>query len=383
MSFNALLSRSSSRLLASLAAAIALSGCALAPGMYIGDSMQKTRGDSAAQNAPPPGRLTAITPDLIRQQRTAGNAELGLDVKQLFDLPKPYIIGPGDVLNIVVWNHPELTVPAAGGLGTDAGSLAAVGNGLSVSQQGFVQFPYMEKAMLIGLTEYQARDLFTQQLAKFINNPQVTIRVQSYRSGRVYLDGEFRSPGLQSLNDIPMTLPEAIGRAGGFTPLADRSSVAITRNGSTVVVNLPQLAALGVNPSNILLSNGDLVNVLNREESKVFVLGEVLRPSTQTLRNGRLSLNEALGDAGGVSQISGDPRQIFVIRAASTFEPEIYHLDASSPAAFALAEGFALRARDVIYVDPVPLVRWNRVISLMLPSALAVITTRSVGNAIN
>jgi polysaccharide export outer membrane protein len=351
--------------------------------MYIGDSMQKISGDSAAQNAPPPGRLTAITPDLIRQQRTAGNAELGLDVKQLFDLPKPYIIGPGDVLNIVVWNHPELTVPAAGGLGTDAGSLAAVGNGLSVSQQGFVQFPYMEKAMLIGLTEYQARDLFTQQLAKFINNPQVTIRVQSYRSGRVYLDGEFRSPGLQSLNDIPMTLPEAIGRAGGFTPLADRSSVAITRNGSTVVVNLPQLAALGVNPSNILLSNGDLVNVLNREESKVFVLGEVLRPSTQTLRNGRLSLNEALGDAGGVSQISGDPRQIFVIRAASTFEPEIYHLDASSPAAFALAEGFALRARDVIYVDPVPLVRWNRVISLMLPSALAVITTRSVGNAIN
>lgn len=382
MSFNALLSRSSSRLLASLAAVIALSGCALAPGMYIGDSMQKTGGDSA-QNAPPPGRLTAITPDLIRQQRTAGNAELGLDVKQLFDQPKPYIIGPGDVLNIVVWNHPELAIPAAGGLATDAGSLAAVGNGLSVSQQGFVQFPYMGKAMLIGLTEYQARDLFTQQLSKFINNPQVTIRVQSYRSGRVYLDGEFRLPGLQSLNDIPMTLPEAIGRAGGFTPLADRSSVAITRNGSTVVVNLPQLAALGVNPSNILLSNGDLVNVLNREESKVFVLGEVLRPSTQTLRNGRLSLNEALGDAGGVSQISGDPRQIFVIRAASTFEPEIYHLDASSPTAFALAEGFALRARDVIYVDPVPLVRWNRVISLMLPSALAVTTTRSVGNAIN
>jgi len=379
MSFLALLSRANVRLLASLAAVLTLSGCALAPGMYVGSSMQKA-GDSSAQDEPPPGRLTAITPELIRQQRAAGNADIGLDVKQLFDLPKPYVIGPGDVINIVVWNHPELAVPAAGGLATDAGSFAAVGNGLSVSQQGFVQFPYMDNANLTGLTEYQARDLFTQNLAKFIKDPQVTIRVQSYRSGRIYLDGEFRLPGLQSLNDIPMTLPEAIGRAGGFTPLADRSSVAITRNGKTVVVNLPQLTALGVNPSSILLSNGDLVNVLNRDESKVFVMGEVLRPSTQTLRNGRLSLNEALGDAGGVNQISGDPRQIFVIRASNTLEPEIYHLDARSPTAFAMAEGFALRARDVIYVDPVPLVRWNRVISLILPSAQAVNVTGEAAN---
>ena len=379
MSFHALLPRSSSRLLASLAAVMVLSGCALAPGMYVGSSMQKDA-DASAQDAPPPGRLTAITPDLIRQQRTDANVDISPGVKQLFDQPKPYVIGPGDVLHIVVWDHPELSIIAAGGLGTDATSLAPVGNGFNVSQQGFVQFPYMGNVKLTGLTEYQARDLFTQNLSKFIKDPQVTVRVQSYRSGRVYLDGELVRPGLQPLNDVPMTLPEAIGRAGGFTPLADRSSVAISRNGSTVIVNLPQLTARGVNPSNILLSHGDLVNVLSRDESKVFVMGEVLRPSTQTLRNGRLSLNEALGDAGGVNQISGDPRQIFVIRASNTLEPEIYHLDARTPAAFALAEGFALRARDVIYVDPVPLVRWNRVISLILPSAQAVNVSGEAAN---
>ena len=189
-----------------------------------------------------------------------------------------------------------------------------------------------------------------------------------------------RTPGLQALNDIPMTLPEAIGRAGGVTALADRSAIAVTRGNSTAVVNLPQLIARGINPTSILLRNGDLVRVLGREEAKVFVMGEVLRPSTQTLRNGRLTLNEALGEAGGVSQISGDPRQIFVVRAANTEAPEIYHLDARSPTAFALAEGFELKARDVIYVDPVPLVRWNRVISLILPSAQAVTTTRDAVN---
>jgi polysaccharide export outer membrane protein len=67
---------------------------------------------------------------------------------------------------------------------------------------------------------------------------------------------------------------------------------------------------------------------------------------------------------------------VFVVRVADPTKPEIFHLDISSPLAFVLAEGFELRDRDVVYVDPVPLVRWNRVISLILPSAQAITVTR-------
>jgi polysaccharide export outer membrane protein len=373
-----------------LLVAALLNGCAYAPGMYVGNTNTSkanvgigawfgSQPDTTA-DAPPVGRVITITNTLIRNQRTTQPTDLGTDVKKLFDLAKPYTIGPNDVLNIVVWDHPELSVPAAGGLGTDAGSLSSIGNGFNVSPQGLIQFPYAGTLKLAGLTEYEARDLLTARLTKYIKDPQVTLRIQAYRSGRIYIDGEVRLPGLQSLNDVPMTLPEAIARSGGMTALADRSAIAITRDGSTTVVNLPQLLQRNINPNNIMLRNGDLVQVLGREEAKVFVMGEVTRPNTLTLRNGRLTLNEALGEAGGVSQISGDPRQIFVVRAANTEQPEIYHLDASSPTAFALAEGFELKARDVIYVDPVPLVRWNRVISLILPSAAAVTTTRSAIN---
>ncbi|MBK5205295.1 MAG: polysaccharide biosynthesis/export family protein [Polaromonas sp.] len=380
------------RVLVPLLAAITLSGCALAPGMYVGKSLSgsdgatnpwsitQARSAAAAQDAPPPGSLTAITPELIRQQRASRSTDIAPDVKKLFDLPKPYLIGAGDVLNIMVWDHPELTIAPAGGLATDAGSLSPVGNGYNVSTQGLVQFPYVGTLKLAGLTEYEARDLLTQRLSKYLKDPQITVRIQSFRSGRVYLDGEVRIPGLQAVNDIPMTLPEALGRAGGFTATADRSAIAITRNGTTTLVNLPQLTARGINPSTILLSNGDLVRVLGREESKVFVLGEVLRPITQTLRDGHLTLNEALGESGGVNPISGDPRQIFVIRAANTDQPKIYHLDARSPTAYALAEGFELQARDVVYVDPAAIVRWNRVISLILPSAQVVSSAHSAVN---
>jgi len=363
-----------------------LTGCAYAPGLSMGQQLSAVSNQSEtvegdAQDAAPAGALVSITPDLLQQQRAVQPTDIGQDVKNLFGEAGPYTIGAGDVLNIVVWDHPELAIIPAGSSSTaDASSLTSVGNGYNVSPDGLIQFPYVGKVNLGGMTEYQARDLLTQRLTKYIKDPQVTVRIQSYRSGRVYIDGEVRVPGLQPINDLPMTLPEAINRAGGFTATADRSRVAISRDGSTTSVNFQQLSALGINPNQILLRRGDLLHVHHRDESKVFVMGEVTRPLAQQLRNGRLTLNEALGEAGGVNTVSGDPRQIYVVRGTAQGRSEIFHLDASSPMAYALAEGFELRSHDVVYVDPVPLVRWNRVISLILPSAQAVNVTRSATN---
>ena len=322
-------------------------------------------------------------------------------MKSLFAEPKAYGIGPGDVINIVVWNHPELVLaPAGATLTAEASGLASVGNGYNVSPEGLIQFPLLGTFKIADLTENKAREELTRRLSKFIKDPQITLRVQAYRAGRVYVDGEVRIPGLQAINDIPMTLPEAISRAGGLTPTADRATVAVTRKGATTVINMPQLVTLGINPSRIMLAAGDLVRVGNRDDSKIYVMGEVTKPMALPLRNGRLTLNEALGESGGVNATSGDPRQIYVVRSRSgdsatvadtsgtatpitpitPTTPEIYHLDASSPAAYALAEGFELKSRDVVFVDPVPLVLWNRVVSLILPSAQVANVTRAAVN---
>ena len=358
--------------------AAALSGCALAPGANFGSAVAAPAANlvpqsSGAADLPPPGALKSITPELIRRQRAAQATEVSADVKRLFGVAQPYRIGSGDILNIVVWDHPDLVLAPAGSLSTDAVTGSPVSNGYNVSADGAIQFPYVGSFKVAGLTEFEVRDRLATRLAKYFSEPKVTVRIQSYRAGRVYVDGEVRAPGLQAVNDIPMTLPEAIHRAGGFTAEADRSAVSVSRNGATILVDLPRLAALGVNPTDILLAAGDLVRVLSREDAKVYVMGEVTRPVAQPLRNGRLTLNQALGEAGGVSTTTGNPQQIYVVRAAgAAATPEIFHLDASAPVAYALAEGFELRARDVVYVDPAPLVRWNRVISLILPSAQVV-----------
>jgi len=332
--------------------------------------------DAAGADLAPAGALKDITPELIRAMRAGQVHDVGEDVRSLFGQPAQYRIGAGDILNIVVWDHPELSLQPAGSITTDAVSGSPVSNGYNVSHDGLIQFPYVGNFKVGGLTEYEVRDGLVKRLSRYLNEPKLTVRVQSYRNGRVYVDGSVRTPGLQAVNDIPMTLPEAINRAGGFATDADRSAVAVSRNGKTILVNMPQLVRLGVNPNEIMLAAGDMVRVFSQDDAKVYVLGEVTRPAAQVLRNGRMTLNQALGEAGGVSTTSADPRQIYVVRAKSGNGPDIFHLDASSPVAYALAEGFELRPRDVVYVDPAPLVRWSRVINLILPSAQVV----GVGN---
>ena len=65
-----------------------------------------------------------------------------------------------------------------------------------------------------------------------------------------------------------------------------------------------------------------------------------------------------------------------VIRNVSDKHPEVFHLDAASPVALALAASFELHAKDVVYVDAAPLARWNRVITQVLPSAQLVVDAK-------
>lgn len=357
--------------------AILMSACALTPGTYIGDPDTTAR--RMEEQGAPPGALKTITPQLIQEEKQKQSVEVREDVQRLFATPQPYTIGPGDILNIMVWNHPELALTgASSGNVNDYASESEVGNGYNVSSDGTIQFPFLGSVKVAGMTEAQVRNTMTQSLSRYLNAPQLTVRIQAYRSGRVYADGAVSKPGLLALNDIPLTLPEAISRAGGFTPEADRSSIILSRNGVATRISLPQLSRLGLDPSRIMLQNGDVLRVSSREESKVYLLGDVFAPRAQPMNDGELSLAQALGEAGGVNPETGNPRQIYVIRKGDANHPEIYHLDAKSPTAFVLASQFVLQPHDMVFVDPAAVVRWNRVISMILPSYGAVYTTREM-----
>ena len=323
--------------------------------------------------------VKVITPQLVKQERKARDKRTTDDISQLMGAPKPYTIEKGDILSIVVWDHPELTTEGGGGAAaTDVGPAVTPSAGFAVDHSGLIQFPYAGEIKVAGLTEDEARRLLTKKLAHYIRQPRVTLRVQSYRSKRVYVDGEVRNPGLQAIDDIPMTLMEAINRAGGLLPTADQSQIILSRQGKSYRISLPEMVQKGINPSSVMLSSGDVVRVVSREDSKVFVSGEVNAPRALTMRNGRLTLNEALGETGGISPLSGDASQVYVIRRTGD-EPVVYRLDANAAGAMAMAEGFELEPKDVVYVAATPLMNWHRTISQLLPGALSSAVSAGTG----
>lgn len=318
----------------------------------------------------PEGAMTPISPALIRAMAEAQPTAISPDVKALFGEAPAYTIGPGDVVGVIVYDHPEL-LPSAGAVisqQVDPTGIS-VAPGFIVSATGQISFPYIGRVKMQGLTEIEASDLIAERIATYIKSPQVTVRIQSFRSRRAFVEGEVRTPGLQVFTDVPMTLAEALNRAGGITANGDRSFVTLTRGDRTTLIDLPKLQDLGATAASIPLQNGDVVQVRNRDESKVVVMGEVLRPSALLMHNGRLSLNEALGEAGSASLGTANTGQIYVVRNKAEGSPSVFHLNAKNPAAMALADRFPLQPRDVVYIDSVPLVSWNRVASLILPAA--------------
>ncbi len=359
---------------------VLLAGCtAMAPGIQFADTAPAVS-SREPQTHPP---IRPITPALVRAEREERDRRVADDIGALMHPVEPYRIAAGDVLAIVVWDHPELSatmLPPAPAAGAGAIGIAASpmqpGSGFEVDQQGMLDFPYAGRLKLAGLTPAQAQELLTTRLAVYLRKPKLTLRVLSYRSKRVYVDGEVKMPGVQPINDIAMTLTEAINRAGGMNPVADQSRVSVTRDGKTYLINLPLLVQRGLNPSAVTLQNGDLVRVPSREDSKVFLSGEVSAPRALAMRNGRLTLNEALGEAGGINPVTGDARKVYVVRRNGQ-ESVVYQLDANAPGALAMAEGFELLPKDVVYVAATALTNWNRTISAMIPGSLptAVIAT--------
>jgi len=278
-----------------------------------------------------------------------------------------YRVGSRDILNITVWGHPELTIPAG-----EFRSAETAGN--VVGEDGTFFYPYAGIIRAVGRTVEEIREELTLKLSKYIENVQLDVRVAGYRSQRVYVVGEVAQPGIHLVRDIPLTVLEAINSAGGVTPKADLRNITLTRNDRTYSINLLSLYEGGDVKQNVLLRHGDVLNVPDNDFNKVFVLGETtmgrgfgVRPRSVVMNKARMTLTEALTEGGGFDQETADAARIFVFRSALG-KSAIYHLDAKSPDAFILAERFPLQSRDVVFVDRAEGIRWNQIIGQIQPT---------------
>ena len=181
-----------------------------------------------------------------------------------------YRIGPQDVLTITVFGEAELS------------------GKYTVEQDGTFTFPLVGRVKAGGVTLREFEQELKKQLADgFLKNPQVSIAIETYRSQRILVMGEVRSPGEYQLTG-DMTLLAALARAGGTTPAASREALIVRtppRGGETakaareaeiIRIDLGELQA-GNMALNVTLQDGDTINVPKAQS--VFVTGQVKSPA--------------------------------------------------------------------------------------------------------
>lgn len=274
-----------------------------------------------------------------------------------------YLVGPGDVLSVIVFNHPELTLPAGE-------SRSAEESGFQVSSGGTFNYPYIGVVQAQGRTAEQIRGDISQRLREFIPDPQVDVRIVTYNAQSVVVSGEVGNPRRHVLTSVPMTLVDAINAAGGFTGVADQRAVTLQRGGQVHSVDVRGFLEGGLRQNNPVLRNGDVVSVPRRRAEEAFLLGEIANPDVINLANEPVTLTQAITRLGGLQQRRADARGVLVFRLNGD-HLRVFQLDTSRPAGLMLGTRFVLEPGDVVYVLRSPLQRWNDTISRLLPSVRA------------
>lgn len=349
--------------------ACALQACMWSPGMKM-----KTEGHLSDVSVPvlKDGKVATekvtivpITAELLIARETLKHQQAAIPAVEPVDTT--YRVGPHDRLEITFWEHPELNDPGGEQIPSELA-------GKVVKDDGTLFYPYVGNIEAAGKTVGEVRDLLTRGLSKYFKKVKLDVRVVSFLSHRVYVVGEVKNPGIQSMVDTPLTVAEAVSRAGGATPEADLSGVTLSRGDKLYPIDLQALYEQGGNGQNVYLKDGDVINVPDRRDNKVFVLGEVGQQTPVQIHKGKLTLQQALLE-NGINFGSSKPEDIYVIRGAQA-QPEIFHLNAESPDAMILADRFSLQPHDVVFVGTAGITRWSRVMNQLLPNSMTQMMTR-------
>jgi polysaccharide export outer membrane protein len=336
----------------------------------------KQRISTAHNDVPKRVRIFTLNPMLVAKMKQPtpsphSNASLKAQIERY-----QYRIGKGDVLSIIVWDHPEITTPAGQ-------YRSSVESGNEVRADGSIYYPYIGSVYVSGKTIPEVRDEVSMRLAKYIEKPQVEVKVAAFRSQRVYITGEVGTKGEQPITNVPLTVLDAINKAGGVSDKVDWQNVSLIHDNHEHKLSLYALMQHGDLTQNKLLRNGDILYVPNDEDRKVFVMGEVSNQVIKMARTG-MSLTEAVSQVGGTSNINVDATGIFVIRAipSNLGKPKsllanIYQLNLRDATSAILGTEFALQPYDIVYITATPIARWNRVVAQLMPTIAAVNAFRS------
>lgn len=201
-----------------------------------------------------------------------------------------YIIGPGDVLDIVVLKDDNLT------------------REVTVDKDGNITLPYIKEVAVSGLTSQQAAELIANKLKEgnFLIEPQMTVSVKERLSQKVMVFGVVKRPGVYHLKGKTFVL-DLISQIGNVEQLGSKITILrknVSGEEESIEVDLFALVVKGDLSQNVQILPGDHI-VISRisKAQQIYILGEVKNPGPYTVEQD-LSVLEALRMAGGFTDFA-------------------------------------------------------------------------------
>ncbi len=279
------------------------------------------------------------------------DAELIKDFFGFYDYEYDYQLGGGDEININLTDTDDID-----------------GNYL-IDPSGDIDLPYVGKINVKNKGAEEAQSIITNVLKKYYVNPDLQLDIVTFASSKVYVTGTVRNQLIIDLDDKPMRILDAIIKANinttGNDNLSSTSGV-IRRDGAVYKMDLKN-AITGIDErKNFFLKKDDVI-FIDRNPDSILVFGEANIQGSFFPYAG-YNLTQVLSDS-GINNLTADAKEIFVIR--ENYEEEltidVYKINVKNPVNLVAGKYFNLEAKDIVYIPASDIVKWNRVISLLLP----------------
>ena len=280
--------------------------------------------------------------------------ELDLKVNKFDDIYNykyEYILGPSDIISINLTDTDDID------------------NSYEIDPDDFIDLPFIGKVKLDGFIVDDAQIILKQILGEFYQNPDLQISVVEYNSSKVYIVGAVRNQITINLDQKPIRLIEAAIQANFNPNAADKvlgTKGFIRRDNKLYKINLNNAFNSEDDKENFYLKKDDVI-FIDRNSESIHVFGEVTKPG-EYYPNKNYSLTELISTS-GLNQLTANAKKIYVIREDkdSFLKINVFQLDIENPINLIAGRKFLLQPKDIVFIPPADIVKWNRVISLLLP----------------